>query len=52
MFYADSVGAAAILSAIRRFADRYGRAYWTPAPLLEKIAASGGKFQDLGGATP
>jgi 3-hydroxyacyl-CoA dehydrogenase len=52
MFHADMVGAAKILAAIRGFAEKYGRAYWTPAPLLEEIAASGGTFQDWRGANP
>ena len=45
MFYADSVGLARVLDAIRRFAGgRHGEA-WKPAPLLERLAAEGKGFQ-------
>jgi 3-hydroxyacyl-CoA dehydrogenase len=45
MFYADTVGCAAVLQGIRKLADRHGREYWTPAPLLEEIAAASETFQ-------
>jgi 3-hydroxyacyl-CoA dehydrogenase len=45
MFYADTVGCAAVLEGIRKLAERHGREYWTPAPLLEEIAAAGDTFQ-------
>jgi enoyl-CoA hydratase/carnithine racemase len=45
MFYADTVGCAAVLEGIGRLAETHGREYWTPAPLLEEIAAAGETFQ-------
>jgi 3-hydroxyacyl-CoA dehydrogenase len=45
MFYADTVGCAAVLRGIRKLAETHGREYWTPAPLLEEIAAAGDTFQ-------
>jgi 3-hydroxyacyl-CoA dehydrogenase len=45
MFYADTVGCAAVLQGIDRFAETHGREYWTAAPLLEEIAAAGETFQ-------
>jgi 3-hydroxyacyl-CoA dehydrogenase len=44
MFYADTVGAATVLEAIHKFRERHGAGYWTPAPLLEEIAARGESF--------
>jgi 3-hydroxyacyl-CoA dehydrogenase len=46
MCYADAIGAATVLAGIHDFAQKHGRRYWTPAPLLEEIAATGGTFQD------
>ncbi len=46
MFYADLVGPDKVLAAIRRFADSPLGVHWKPAPLLEKLAAEGGKFND------
>ncbi|MGO9037775.1 MAG: 3-hydroxyacyl-CoA dehydrogenase NAD-binding domain-containing protein [Steroidobacteraceae bacterium] len=46
MFYADTIGPAAVLEGINRFAALHGRRYWTPAPLLVEIAGTGGTFQD------
>ena len=45
MFYADTLGPAVVLDGVQRFADTLGRQYWTPAPLLEELARSGGSFQ-------
>jgi 3-hydroxyacyl-CoA dehydrogenase len=44
MFYADTVGAATVLEGIHEFGKQHGREYWTPAPLLEEIAARGESF--------
>jgi 3-hydroxyacyl-CoA dehydrogenase len=38
------VGAAAILEGIRAFGAAHGTEYWTPAPLLERLAAEGRGF--------
>ncbi|MFC0251889.1 3-hydroxyacyl-CoA dehydrogenase NAD-binding domain-containing protein [Massilia consociata] len=44
MFYADTVGLPKVLEAIRSYArGRHGEA-WTPAPLLERLAAEGKGF--------
>jgi len=44
MFYADSVGLLEVVSAIRRYARGIHSKVWTPAPLLEKLAAAGSSF--------
>ena len=44
MFYADSVGLMEVVSAIRRYALGLHPKPWTPAPLLEKLAAEGSSF--------
>ncbi len=46
MFYADQVGAGSVLRRVREFArDPHGDpAFWTPAPLLERLAKSGATF--------
>ena len=46
MIYADMVGVKKIYDAILKFRDRYGDEYWTPAPLLERLAAEGVNFSD------
>jgi 3-hydroxyacyl-CoA dehydrogenase len=45
MFYADSLGLGVVLDGVHRFAKTLGKKYWTPAPLLEELARSGGSFQ-------
>ena len=44
MFYADSVGLMEVVSAIRRYAKGVHPKPWTPAPLLERLAAEGSSF--------
>jgi 3-hydroxyacyl-CoA dehydrogenase len=44
MFYADNVGLMEVVSAIRRYAHGMHPKPWTPAPLLEKLAAEGSSF--------
>ena len=47
MFYADHVGAAEVHRRICEFRDTLGRPDdWQPAPLLARLAQSGGKFGD------
>lgn len=41
LFYADRVGLAHVLARIRAFRERFGEAYWSPAPLLEQRVAAG-----------
>jgi 3-hydroxyacyl-CoA dehydrogenase len=43
MFYADSVGLPKVLEAVQRFHAAHGE-FWTPAPLLERLAREGGSF--------
>ncbi len=43
MFYADTLGVAKVVEKIRAYHAKFG-AYWTPAPLLERLAAQGGSF--------
>jgi 3-hydroxyacyl-CoA dehydrogenase len=45
MFYADTRGIAVVLEGVRRFERNFGPRYWTPAPLLCELAASGDTFQ-------
>jgi 3-hydroxyacyl-CoA dehydrogenase len=45
MFYADSVGLDKVHEAVQRFHAAHGE-FWTPAPLLERLARSGGKFNE------
>jgi 3-hydroxyacyl-CoA dehydrogenase len=44
MFYADTVGLKNIYGAILKYRDLVGAKYWTPAPLLEKLAKEGKGF--------
>ena len=44
MIYADIVGLNKVYEAICKYRDRYGDLYWTPAPLLEKLAKEGKTF--------
>ena len=46
MFYADQVGPARVLEAMRRFQAEHGDDF-APAALLERLAAEGKRFQDL-----
>jgi 3-hydroxyacyl-CoA dehydrogenase len=46
MWYADTVGLAAVQARIREFQQEHGER-WTPAPLLARLAANGGTFADL-----
>lgn len=46
MHYADSVGVDVVYQKICEFRDRFGPEYWTPPPLLEKLARSGRRFAD------
>jgi 3-hydroxyacyl-CoA dehydrogenase len=50
MKYADTVGLAAILADIRRFAAQ-DPMFWKPAPLLEKLVAEGRDFANLNDRT-
>ena len=41
LYYADRLGLAHVLARIEVFGKRFGEAYWSPAPLLAELAASG-----------
>jgi 3-hydroxyacyl-CoA dehydrogenase len=45
MWQADHLGVAKVAEKIKAYHERYG-ARWTPAPLIETLAASGGSFAD------
>jgi 3-hydroxyacyl-CoA dehydrogenase len=44
MFYADQIGLDRVVNQIRRFRERFGADFWTPAPLLEELANAGRGF--------
>ncbi|HEX6793845.1 MAG TPA: 3-hydroxyacyl-CoA dehydrogenase NAD-binding domain-containing protein [Casimicrobiaceae bacterium] len=44
MYHADAVGLPVVHDAICRYRDRFGPDFWTPAPLLEELVRSGGRF--------
>ena len=44
MFYADTLGLAAVLDAVRALAREHGKRYWEPAGLLSRLAGEGGSF--------
>jgi 3-hydroxyacyl-CoA dehydrogenase len=44
MFYADSVGLDRVLKSIRSFQKGYQGGQWQPAPVLEKLASEGKRF--------
>jgi 3-hydroxyacyl-CoA dehydrogenase len=44
LFYADRRGAKHVVERIRALRERFGAAYWTPAPALERLAAAGRGF--------
>jgi len=43
MFYADTVGLKTVLDRVHRYRNQFGD-HWRPAPLLERLAASGQTF--------
>jgi len=45
MFYADTVGLKNVRDAMLKYKERYGDLYWTPAPLLDKLADAGKTFE-------
>ena len=47
MFWADKMGLDVVLKKIEGFREKYGD-FWTPAPLLEKLAKEGKTFASLG----
>lgn len=45
MFYGDTVGLKKVRDAMLKYKARYGDLYWTPAPLLDKLADAGKTFE-------
>ena len=45
MKYADMIGLDKVHAAVEKYRARYDDLWWTPAPLLERLACSGGSFQ-------
>jgi len=43
LFYADTLGLTHVADRIRHYHSRYGH-YWTPAPLIDRLAAEGRSF--------
>ncbi len=50
MFYADTVGLDQVYATVERFHQQHGE-FWTPAPLLKKLAEEGGRFNPGRGPT-
>jgi len=47
MFWADQIGVKKIYDALNKYHEQTGDPFWKPAPLLEKLAKSGGTFASL-----
>ncbi|RZF64767.1 3-hydroxyacyl-CoA dehydrogenase [Sphingomonas populi] len=47
LFQADLIGASPLLARLRDYATRRNGWAWAPAPLIERLAADGGRFADL-----
>jgi 3-hydroxyacyl-CoA dehydrogenase len=48
LYYADRLGLPHVLSRIEALRGRFGAAYWSPAPRLERLAANGGDLTSDG----
>lgn len=44
MFWADSIGLRALRDRLLEFKQQSGDAFWTPAPLLDRLATAGKGF--------
>ena len=49
MKYADMAGLDNVLAAVEKYRARYGGLWWTPAPLLERLAGEGRTFREWSG---
>lgn len=47
MFWADQIGVKKIYDALNKYHEQTGDSFWKPAPLLKKLAESGGTFASL-----
>ena len=52
MFYADTLGLARVLAVIEKYRLRHGEQYWTPAPILERLANAGRRLADQTDSDP
>jgi len=52
MFHADTVGLSQILRSIGRYREAVGPRYWSPAPLLERLAGAGGSLSGYRAGSP
>ncbi|MFT7598323.1 MAG: 3-hydroxyacyl-CoA dehydrogenase [Acidimicrobiales bacterium] len=50
MFWADTVGLSEVVEKIKGYAESLGGDHWRLSPLLERVAADGGKLQSTAGA--
>ena len=46
MFWADAIGLGALRDRMLEFKKQTGDAFWTPAPLLDRLADAGKGFLD------
>ena len=46
MKYADMVGLDKVYAAVNKYREYYGDLWWTPAPLLERLARAGSSFRE------
>jgi len=46
MFFADTIGLQTVLEGMEKYRARYGDLYWTPAPLLQRLATAGSTFAE------
>ncbi len=44
MFYAGTIGLKNVLRRLEEFGERHGKAFWSPAPLLARLAGTGETF--------
>ena len=47
MFWADQIGVKKIYDALNKYHEQTGDSFWKPAPLLKKLAETGGTFASL-----
>jgi len=47
MFWANQIGVKKIYDALNKYHEQTGDSFWKPAPLLKKLAESGGTFASL-----
>jgi 3-hydroxyacyl-CoA dehydrogenase len=47
MFYADTLGLDRVLARLAEFEQRHGAEFWSPAPLLKRLAESGKTFSSF-----